>query len=156
MTRIFILWSCIQIDVGLRVEVSLSGLVGCWFCSCRGFLQWMPFRVLNMTLLWNMNIKPYFKYPLHFRYNDLLVNVCNKFLESTLTLVRGLLCKIANHGNTFAYVLTHPHWAGVSRNSDNLPAMKILVDFTGIHSKSRALNHCVENIKPLCREHLFS
>ena len=37
-----------------------------------------------------------------------------------------------------SYMRTHMHWAGVTRISEKLPAMKILVDFTHIRSNSPA------------------
>ena len=45
-----------------------------------------------------------------------------------------------------AYIWTHPHWAGVTRISDNLPAQKMLFDIIRIRLKSPAL-------KLLCWKH---
>ena len=61
----------------------------------------------------------------------------------------GELCdKKVKEGN--AYIWTHPHWAGVTRISDNLHVKEMLVNFTRIRFESPALkflNHCVEKIK---------
>ena len=38
---------------------------------------------------------------------------------------------------------THPHWAGVTRISGDVPAIKMLVGFT----RFKTLKHCAENIK---------
>ena len=45
------------------------------------------------------------------------------------------------------YMWTHPHWLGVTRTSDNLPAKKPFFGITRISSKSLALNHCAGGIK---------
>ena len=55
-----------------------------------------------MTLIWNMNIEPYFKCISHFWQNCLQVNVCIECLESTLDPVGGFLSGVANRLNAFA------------------------------------------------------